>query len=459
MVGPCSIHDLTAAMEYATRLQSLRNQYQSRLEIVMRTYFEKPRTVVGWKGLISDPDLNGSYRVNHGLELARKLLLQVNELGVPTATEFLDMVTGQFIADLISWGAIGARTTESQIHLDISVQGSGVVRPITEKTEIKSSITELIDSVYVREGDQVNKGDVLLRFRTNNSDYKINYQTNRLNDYEAHLSDLAYLAKGECPARFHSPVRQQEYTYFIKKQKELKTSLAQAEKEYKRNKNLFDKKVISEEEYDKYYFQYQSRQNELASLIQSQLSTWQADLNTYRNSRSEMNTTLKQELKDKELYIVRSPISGTIDQFSGIYRGSSIQAGQSLAVISPDSTLCMEIYVTPRNIGFMSLGMPVNVQVESFNYNEWGTLPGKVTEISSDFLTDSQGNSFYKVKCQMERNYLMLKSGQKGILKKGMTVSAHFMITRRSLFDLLYQKIDDWANPKQYENNAMIAKF
>ena len=115
---------------------------------------------------------------------------------------------------------------------------------------------------------------------------------------------MAYLAKGECPARFHSPVRQQEYTYFIKKQKELETSLAQAEKEYKRNKNLFDKKVISEEEYDKYYFQYQSRQNELASLIQSQLSTWQADLNTYRNSRSEMNTTLKQELKDKELYIV-----------------------------------------------------------------------------------------------------------------------------------------------------------
>ena len=293
-----------------------------------------------------------------------------------------------------------------------------------------------IGGYWLREGDRVNKGDVLLRFRTNNSDYKINYQTNRLNDYQAHLTDLAYLAKGECPVVFHSPVRQQEYTYFIKKKKELETSLAQAEKEYMRNKNLFDKKVISEEEYDKYYFQYQSQQNELASLIQSQLSTWQADMNTYR-----------------------SPVSGTIDQFSGIYRGSSIQAGQSLAVVSPDSTLCMEIYVTPRNIGFMNIGMPVNVQVESFNYNEWGTLPGKVTEISSDFLADSQGNSFYKVKCRMERNYLMLKSGQKGVLKKGMTVSAHFMITRRSLFDLLYQKIDDWANPKQYENKRMMAKF
>ncbi len=107
IIGPCSIHDTDAALEYARRLQGMRERYQPQLEIVMRTYFEKPRTVVGWKGLISDPDLNGSYRVNHGIELARRLLLQVNELGVPTATEFLDMVTGQFIADLISWGPSG----------------------------------------------------------------------------------------------------------------------------------------------------------------------------------------------------------------------------------------------------------------------------------------------------------------------------------------------------------------
>ncbi|ATF93090.1 Phospho-2-dehydro-3-deoxyheptonate aldolase, Phe-sensitive [Cedecea neteri] len=120
IVGPCSIHDLDAAMDYARRLKTLREKHQDRLEIVMRTYFEKPRTVVGWKGLISDPDLNGSYRINYGIEQARRLLLQVNELGVPTATEFLDMVTGQYIADLISWGAIGARTTESQIHREMA---------------------------------------------------------------------------------------------------------------------------------------------------------------------------------------------------------------------------------------------------------------------------------------------------------------------------------------------------
>ncbi|WP_437611095.1 3-deoxy-7-phosphoheptulonate synthase [Erwinia sp. V71] len=120
VIGPCSLHDPAAALDYAARLNELRLRHQDRLEIVMRAYFEKPRTVVGWKGLISDPDLDGSYRVNHGLDVARKLLLDINALSMPTATEFLDMVIGQFIADLISWGAIGARTTESQIHREMA---------------------------------------------------------------------------------------------------------------------------------------------------------------------------------------------------------------------------------------------------------------------------------------------------------------------------------------------------
>ena len=345
------------------------------------------------------------------------------------------------------------------IYVDISVQGSGIVRPVAEKAEIASPITEIVDSVFVREGEQVCKGDIILRFRTNSSDYKINYQSARMNDCNAQLTDLDYLAKGECPAQFSSPVRRQEYAYFVKKKQALETALAQAEKEYNRNKRLFDKQVISEEEYDGYYFKWQNQQNELAALIQSQISAWQTDRNSYRNMFNEMNTNLKQEVKEKDMYIVRSPVDGTVDRFSGIYRGSNIQAGQSLAVISPDSTLCLEVYVTPRNIGFMSVGMPVNIQVESFNYNEWGTIPGKVKDISSDFLTDSQGNSFYKVKCEMDRDYLQLKNGRVGKLKKGMTVSAHFMVTRRSLFDLLYQKMDDWANPKQYANENMTAKL
>jgi multidrug resistance efflux pump len=342
------------------------------------------------------------------------------------------------------------------IYVDISVQGNGVVRPIAEKTEITASITELVDSVFVHEGAKVKRGDVILRFRTNSSDYKIHYQTNRLNDYAAHLADLIYLAKGERPTVFRSAVRQQEYTYFMKRRKKLQTSVVQAEKEYRRNKVLFDEKLISEEEYEKYFYDYENDKNELASFVEGQISTWQSDLNNYRNSQNEMNSSMNQDVKGQDLYVVRSPVSGTVDQFSGIYRGSSVQAGQSLAIISPDSTMYFEVYVIPRNIGYLRVGMPVNVQVESFNYNEWGMIQGRVTDISSDFLTNSQGDSYYKVKCSMDRDYLELKNGRKGKLKKGMTIGARFIITRKSLFNLLYQKLDDWVNPTQYKNEATL---
>jgi 3-deoxy-7-phosphoheptulonate synthase len=127
VVGPCSIHDPIAAIDYAERLATLREQLADRLEIVMRVYFEKPRTTVGWKGLINDPNLDGSFDINRGLRLARNLLAAVNNLGVPAGTEFLDMTTPQYIADLVAWAAIGARTTESQIHRELA---SGLSCPV-----------------------------------------------------------------------------------------------------------------------------------------------------------------------------------------------------------------------------------------------------------------------------------------------------------------------------------------
>lgn len=120
IIGPCSIHDPKAAIDYANSLKQLHDKFEDDLFIVMRVYFEKPRTTVGWKGLISDPDLDKSFKVAKGLNLARQLLIEINDIGLPTGTEFLDMVTGQYISDLISWGAIGARTTESQVHRELA---------------------------------------------------------------------------------------------------------------------------------------------------------------------------------------------------------------------------------------------------------------------------------------------------------------------------------------------------
>jgi 3-deoxy-7-phosphoheptulonate synthase len=144
IVGPCSIHDPVAAMEYAAGLKKLADELQHELIIVMRVYFEKPRTTVGWKGLINDPHLNESYDINEGLRLARKILLDINELGLPAATEFLDLVSPQYIADLVAWGAIGARTTESQSHRQLA---SGTSCPIGFKNGTDGNIRIAVDAI------------------------------------------------------------------------------------------------------------------------------------------------------------------------------------------------------------------------------------------------------------------------------------------------------------------------
>jgi 3-deoxy-7-phosphoheptulonate synthase len=144
VVGPCSIHDTKAAHDYADLLKTAKDELQDDLLIVMRVYFEKPRTTVGWKGLINDPDLNDSFDINKGLHIARQLLLDVNSKGVPAATEYLDLITPQYIADLISWGAIGARTTESQVHRELA---SGLSCPVGFKNATDGSIKIAIDAI------------------------------------------------------------------------------------------------------------------------------------------------------------------------------------------------------------------------------------------------------------------------------------------------------------------------
>jgi len=148
IIGPCSIHDPEAGLEYARRLAKVRERLQKDLLIVMRVYFEKPRTTVGWKGLINDPDLDETYHINKGLRLARKVLLDINNLGIGAATEYLDLITPQYIADLISWGAIGARTTESQVHRELA---SGLSCPVGFKNGTDGTLSVAVDGIRAAE--------------------------------------------------------------------------------------------------------------------------------------------------------------------------------------------------------------------------------------------------------------------------------------------------------------------
>ena len=144
IIGPCSIHDTKAALEYAKLLKTQRERFANELEVVMRVYFEKPRTTVGWKGLINDPYMDGSFKINDGLRTARELLLNISEMGVPTGTEYLDMISPQYIADLVSWGAIGARTTESQVHRELA---SGLSCPVGFKNGTDGNVKIAVDAI------------------------------------------------------------------------------------------------------------------------------------------------------------------------------------------------------------------------------------------------------------------------------------------------------------------------
>ena len=205
VIGPCSIHDPQAALEYASRLKRVREALADDLLIVMRIYFEKPRTTVGWKGLINDPHLNGSFAINQGLKLARKVLLDINNMGVPAGTEFLDLITPQYISDLISWGAIGARTTESQAHRELA---SGLSCPVGFKNGTDGTLKVAIDAVSAASQPHyflslTKDGHSAIFATTGNEDCHIILRGGREPNYDAASVDAAIQAmeKSGLPAR------------------------------------------------------------------------------------------------------------------------------------------------------------------------------------------------------------------------------------------------------------------
>ncbi len=194
VIGPCSIHDIDSAKEYAERLSVQRERLQGSLEIVMRVYFEKPRTTVGWKGLINDPGLDGSFRINQGLRLARGLLLDINRLGLPAGCEFLDMITPQYFADLVAWGAIGARTTESQVHRELA---SGLSCPVGFKNGTDGNVRIAVDAVQAASHAHhflavTKQGRSAIATTAGNSDCHVILRGGKAPNYDAASVDAAW---------------------------------------------------------------------------------------------------------------------------------------------------------------------------------------------------------------------------------------------------------------------------
>ncbi|NOQ24281.1 MAG: HlyD family efflux transporter periplasmic adaptor subunit [Bacteroidales bacterium] len=331
------------------------------------------------------------------------------------------------------------------IYVNVTVQGSGIVRPVTEKTEVKALVSGRISSIYIKDGQNVQKDDTLIIIQSAKltSQYSLlEKQKQEAGNYIEDLKKLVILKT----STFKTGKYQGEYYKFKEKIIQVKNKRKKAKRELNRNETLLEQEFISKKEYDDLKYQYTLVGNEYNIMVTNQLSIWKSDLSRNNSLLNELKSQIEQLQKEQEYYVIKAPVTGTIEQFNGIYEGTNIQAGQTISGISPETDLIAEVYVTSKDIGYLSKGSKLNIQVDAFNYNYWGMIKGEITEISDDYVL-VENQPVFKIKCKMEKYYLSLRNGVAGDLKKGMTIHARFLLTERSLYQLMFDNVNDWLNP------------
>lgn len=340
------------------------------------------------------------------------------------------------------------------IRVSINVKSFALIRPSTEVSIIRAPANGLIVEVAIRENQPSQKNEVLFVIESEVLNEKERALVMRMDDTENIVQDLKHLSTSKEPIVADSLLTlfyRQSLQSFNQQMLEAKTRYNKANADYNRNYKLHRERVIADVEFEQYQFELARVKNELEILRENQLAQWQSELRTYERELLDLRAQLSQVQKEKENLVIRAPVTGTLQNLAGIYVGSHVFANQELGQISPDTTLIVEAYVKPNDIGLIQAHMPVRFQVDAFNYNQWGLATGKVIDTSNDIhLIDNQ--PVFKVRCSLDQEYLQLRTGYKGYLKKGMTLQARFMVTERTLWQLLYDKMDDWLNPNTFSN-------
>jgi multidrug resistance efflux pump len=332
------------------------------------------------------------------------------------------------------------------ITLDVSIASFGTIRSVTETSFIRAQSSGIVKQSFVSENMRVQKGDLLYVTESAFQKEKEKYLFTKKQDVTRLISDLDLLLSVKKHQNFLSALYRQSYFNYRQKISEATTRLNKVQADFNRNKKLHTEKVIADAEFENFHFELEKAKNELNLLEEQQLSEWQNELLNYQRELQEINAQLAQIEKESESLIIKAPVSGVVQNVAGVYVGSTILANQELLHISPDTTLIVEAYVSPNDIGLIKKDMNVRFQIDAFNYNQWGLASGKVSEIASDIQMVSD-QPVFKIRCRLDDNYLKLKNGYTGNLRKGMTLQARFMVTQRTLWQLMYDKIDDWVNP------------
>jgi membrane fusion protein, peptide pheromone/bacteriocin exporter len=337
------------------------------------------------------------------------------------------------------------------IKLDISIKSAGIIRPIDEKTELKSSISTVIDTLYFKEGDTVKKGDVIIQLRKENITLKKTMNDFEIGQRNQFINDLVSLThhyefNSGTVAALQNPVYKQQCSRFVFQLSELNAQLKKVNKELQIAKTLSADKVIAPKEMFDKEIEHEKLMANIRATKEQQIATWQQELARYQLEKSQYQNANNQLNEDSNFYSIKAPVSGVLQNFNKYYQGSLIQAGEVLAVISPQAALIAECYINTRDVGLLKQNQQTLFQIDAFDYNYFGIVTGKILSIDNDY-TVIDNKPVFKVRCILDNKQLHLKNGFAGELKKGMTLQARFVVTKRSLWQLLFDKIDDWINP------------
>ena len=335
------------------------------------------------------------------------------------------------------------------ITVDISSQSRGIIRSKTDNVPVTSAVSGKITAIKLKNNLLVQKGDTLLAISKENLETEKQLNDTIYNTNATILQDLEMVLKGK--SNLQTSLIREEYYKYTTQKAELQSKVAQSQINYNRYKTLFDKGVIAKAEFEKYQFDLQFAKQALNSFIKQQMANWQNKKNELILQLKNITGNNNKLSIEAQNYVLIAPITGTIENFNGVQAGSILNASQPIAHISPTDNLLVESTVSPNDIGLIKPNQKVKFQLDAFNYNQWGLLTGKVIDIDKN-ITLQENQAFFKVRCALDSKELKLKSGYKTQVSKGMTLTTRYIITRRSLFDLLFDKVDDWLNPKQIKN-------
>ncbi len=339
------------------------------------------------------------------------------------------------------------------IHVDVTVQEPGRVRPATERSAIVARTAGFISSIKVHDNDLVRAGDILLTLNTQGLQAKFDLNDTQTKEVARELADLGYLLACVGNMQPASPTALQtakyisEYQKFDTERRNADLKVGRTEREMNRTKQLFASKVVASRDVDESLYQANQAKAEREVVYRQTVAQWQADKVQKELELEQHKSEARQLADERDLYSVKAPLDGTVIGLEGVVEGSYVQNGQRIGDISPTSDYVFDVSIPPKDIGRIFKGQSVKMQVDAYPYTVWGLLPGRVTRISADYVQQGETNGAFRVIVQPERDSLETHDGLTGSLKKGMTGNARFFVARRSLWELVYQSMDNLFNP------------